>query len=427
MRRHAVLLTVLFAFSVTLISVSYIFYRYNTLSHTRYINNIFQKHSIITQLYHEYQQNSDSLAMLEANLALYNIVILHDASINQKILQDAKILRDRGQRSEKSTFIIRYNKIYRQNIIASIDIEMLRYKNTIYFYLTSNTDALLMKDNSLKPYYPWNLFTVYLSIVFVIMISFLLILQRLRPLRRLFKHIVLFGKGNLNVSFKVSGYDEVATIANELETARIKINSILEARTLFLRNVMHELKTPITKGTIATQMLDSQKQRDRFSSIFKKLEILVNEFAMIEQVTSLTCKDNFSKYRLIDMIDGAIDLAMLESNQVTNNITTDIKIDANYKLYVVAIKNMIDNAMKYSPDHHVTITMIDYELYFESKGERLKQPLKHYIEPFTKDSSSKDSFGLGLYLVDSILLAHNQVLAYEYVDGINKFIFSSVS
>ena len=68
--------------------------------------------------------------------------------------------------------------------------------------------------------------------------------------------------------------------------------------------------------------------------------------------------------------------------------------------------------------------MIDGELSFENLGERLAHPLSYYIEPFTKENPSKNSFGLGLYLVDSILQAHGQVLAYEYDNGVNRFIFA---
>jgi two-component system OmpR family sensor kinase len=222
----------------------------------------------------------------------------------------------------------------------------------------------------------------------------------------------------------MKGNDEIASIANELEATKDKINSIMESRTLFLRNIMHELKTPITKGTIATQMLDSDKRRDRFSSIFGRLECLVNEFAMIEEVTSLGDKTEFKEYRIVDIIDGAIDMAMVDRENVEIDLDTSLKISVNYRLYTTAIKNMIDNAIKYSPDKKVKIRMNNGELWFESKGECLKYPLKFYIEPFTKENPSKNSFGLGLYLVDSILKAHNQVLAHEYEDGMNRFIFA---
>jgi len=238
------------------------------------------------------------------------------------------------------------------------------------------------------------------------------------------KKVALFGAGNMKVSFKTSSCDEIGLVSNEIETAKIKINTLLESRTLFLRNIMHELKTPIAKGTIASQMLDSQKQRDRFSGIFNRLESLVTEFAMIEEVTSLDDKRDFNIYRLVDIIDGAIDMAMVEEGAVSVDVASSSKINANYKLYTTAIKNMIDNAMKYSDDEHINIRILNGELCFENSGERLKNSLKYYIEPFTKENPSKNSFGLGLYLVDSILKAHNQVLAYEYEDGTNRFIFA---
>jgi two-component system OmpR family sensor kinase len=88
---------------------------------------------------------------------------------------------------------------------------------------------------------------------------------------------------------------------------------------------------------------------------------------------------------------------------------------------------MIDNGIKYSTDGIVKIVFKDNELMFETKGECIKYPLKYYIEPFTKENPSKNSFGLGLYLVDNILKLHNQVLAHEYKDGKNIFIFANAS
>lgn len=283
---------------------------------------------------------------------------------------------------------------------------------------------MLILDEELRPYRYWSVAYSYMTILVIISFSFVLILQRLRPLIRLRKKIALYGDGNMNISFKTKGYDEIALISNELEATREKINIILESRTLFLRNIMHELKTPIAKGTIATQMLESQKQKDRFSSIFGRLESLVNEFALIEEVTSLGDKTDFKEYRLIDIIDGAIDMAMIDKSSVTVDVEATYKINANYRLYTTAIKNMIDNGIKYGADGHVKILIKNGELCFESKGDCIAHPLQYYIEPFTKDNPAKNSFGLGLYLVDSILKVHNQVLAHEYEDGTNRFIFA---
>ena len=424
-KRHAVLITVLFALSVSLVSLSVIFWEFYKLNKEQYINHIFTKYSVITQIYREHQQRQSSEIMLEANLAVYNLEVSKDKKLKTEIFQKGKVLKRKGFKSFNTALLINDKGLYTKNTIMHLRATMIQYQRKIYFHIQTPNGDILIYDSGLKPYNYINLLYSYMTIFMIISLSFILVLQKLRPLIRLRKKIEHYGNGNMSISFKTNSQDEIGSVSNELDSARQKINNILESRTLFLRNLMHELKTPIAKGTIATQMLSTQKQKDRFSSIFKRLECLVTEFALIEEVTSLDDKSEFSEYRLVDIIDGAIDMAMIEKEHISVKISGKIKLHVNYRLYTTAIKNMIDNAMKYSTDAHISILMNDKnELCFENKGECLKHPLQYYIEPFTKDNPSKNSFGLGLYLVDSILKAHKQVLAHEYENGVNRFIFA---
>ena len=424
MKQHAVLITVLFALAVTLVSVSAVFWEFYKLNKHQYIDHIFSKHETITQIYREHLQKKTSQIMLEANFAVYKFVIEKDEHEKKSILEKSTLLKQKNFKRVDESIMLNNQGLYTQEVVRDLRISMLTLRKVIYFYIESPIGSVLIQDEELKPYTYYSIAYSYLTIILIISISFVLILQRLRPLIRLRRKIALFGNGDMGISFKTSGCDEIALVSNELESTREKINSLLDSRTLFLRNIMHELKTPIAKGTIATQMLPTTKQRDRFSSIFGRLESLVEEFALIEEVTSINDKSDFKEYRLVDIIDGATDMAMVETSSVTVDIPTSKKINVNYRLYTTAVKNMIDNAMKYSTDKHITIVMLNDELYFESHGECLKHSLKYYIEPFTKDNPSKNSFGLGLYLVDSILKAHDKVLAHEYHNGINRFIFA---
>ena len=423
MKKHAVLLTVLFALVVTLASVSAIFWEFYKLNKQQYIDHIFTKYSVITQIYRDHQQKKNSEIMLEANLAIYKLQVTKEKSLQNKIQRYGKVLKREGFESVNSAVMLSEKGLYTKNTVSKMHAIMIMHDKNIYFHIQTPTGFIMIHDEELKPYSGLNVLYAYSTIFVIITMSFMLILQKLRPLIKLRRKAALFSNGNLGISFKTNSSDEIGLVSNNLELAREKIQNLLESRTLFLRNIMHELKTPIAKGTIATQMLDTQKQRDRFSSIFSRLESLVEEFAMIEEVTSIGSKDDFKEYRLVDIIDGAIDMAMVDRSCVSVVIGGDAKIEANYRLYTTAIKNMIDNAMKYSPDSHIGILMINGELCFESRGECLAHPLQYYIEPFTKDNPSKNSFGLGLYLVDSILKAHDQVLAHEYVSGVNRFIF----
>ena len=423
-RQHAVLITVLFALAVTIASVTYVFIEFFKINKKQYIDNIFAKHSVITQIYRDHKQKNSSEVMLEANLAVYKLLIEKEKYIIDMVLNHGNILKSDGFKNIDKTMKIDNKGFFTSVVITDLKASMIESSGNIYFYLQTPSSSILIKDEELKSYRPWNLLYSYATIVFVIFMSFFLILQKLRPLILLRRKIAQYGDGDLSISFKVKGSDEIALVSNELEATKEKINTILDSRTLFLRNLMHELKTPIAKGTIATQMLSSDKQRNRFTSIFSRLESLVTEFALIEEVTSIDDKKNFKEYRLVDVIDEAIDMAMIDEASICIDIPAGKMIKVDYKMYATAIKNMIDNGIKYSPDKKIKILMLNGELLFESKGECISHPLRYYIEPFTTVNPSKNSFGLGLYLVDSILKAHEQVLAHQYVNGVNRFIFA---
>ncbi|MEA3372431.1 MAG: ArsS family sensor histidine kinase [Campylobacterota bacterium] len=424
MRRNAVLLTIIFAFVITFLSVGFAFWEFYKLNRIQYINNIFMKYEVITRIFREHFQERTSLAMLEANLAVYDLDLIHQEEAAMSILKEAKVLKREGFKAVNEIQFFDRSKMFRQQRVEDMRATMLQLGHTIYFYIESPRRAVMLKDTRLKPYTHWNLLSAFIGIVSMLMIMFVLILQRIRPLRLLRRRIAAFGAGNLDVSFAIKGReDEIALVANELEDTRKKIRTLLESRTLFLRNIMHELKTPIAKGRIASQMLDSEKQKTRFNTIFERMEFLINEFALIEEVTSGSEHLERKEFRLLDLIDGAIDLAMIEHDAVDIQIDTAYKLDADYQLFATAIKNLIDNALKYSPDQKVTIGTDGGEIWFDNIGEPLSHPLAYYVEPFTKEHPSKNSFGLGLYLVDSILKHHGMVLAYEHRDGINRFIF----
>ncbi|MCJ7765571.1 MAG: ArsS family sensor histidine kinase, partial [Thiovulaceae bacterium] len=376
MGRNAVLLTVLFAFLVTLFSVSYIFIEFYKLNREQYINNTFLKYSVITRIYQEHMQTHTSATMLEANLALYNLYSIEDGAAAEKIVDSAKILKSESFQAQNDQAYLQIRPRFDPKSIIEVRISMLEHEGFIYFFLQGPNSGVLLLDEKIRPYRAWNLLYAYLVILSSITISYILIFMRLRPLRQLRKKIRDFGAGKMQSSFKMRGEDEIAVISNELENTRQKIRNLIESRTLFMRNIMHELKTPIAKGRISAEMLESGKQKERFNRIFLRMESLINEFALVEEVsTGFFSHASCEEYRLIDLIDGAIDLAMVEETKVSQDVDAKLKVTADFNLFATAIKNMIDNAMKYSPDKQIKISTHEGEIWFESRGERLKQPL----------------------------------------------------
>jgi len=356
-------------------------------------------------------------------LALYDLEEISDEGVYETIIRQGKILKSDGNGDEVMEEYTLSDAPFETHLAEQVITSMIEYRGNIYFWVESSRHSVLLLDRDIEPYHPVNLISAYGTLMLVLMVSFALIIYRLRPLRRLRKQIARFGEGDMGVRFRIDGSDEIALIANELDTTQNKIRSLIESRTLFLRNIMHELKTPIAKGRIVATMLSDEKQQARFEGIFERLESLIGEFALIEEITSGNQYHEKKEYRLVDIIDGAVDSAMVDYDSVSCNVDTSIKMEVDYRLFVTAVKNLIDNAIKYSPDKRMEITVEGGEILFSNLGEPLKKPLSYYIEPFTKDHPTKDSFGLGLYIVDAILKEHGYVLAYERRGDRNCFIF----
>ncbi|MEA2110479.1 MAG: ArsS family sensor histidine kinase [Campylobacterota bacterium] len=425
MRNNAVLLTVLFALLVTVGSMSYAFYKMYGINKEKHTDHTFKKYTSIMSIFRQHLQTKSSRTILEANLAISQLYNISDQEGVKTILQEAEVMRREGFRAVNEALFHDKMYIYRQQFIEDMRATMFHYKKEIYFYIESPRYSVMLLDKESEPYLPWKILTWYVITMSILISSFLLILYKFYPLSKLRKKIARFGAGDMTVSFKTDGEDEIALISNELDQAQCQINTLMESRTLFLRNIMHELKKPIAKGRIVTQMLEDGKHKERYGNIFERLESLINEFALIEEVTSGFTHLQKKEYRLIDLVDGAIDMAMIEHDDVTVEVNANYKVITDFRLFSTAIKNMIDNALKYSPNHKVKVITEDNEIVFENHGAQLSHPLSFYVEPFTKEQPAKSSFGLGLYLVDAILKSHNMLMAYEHDKEreLNRFIF----
>lgn len=307
-------------------------------------------------------------------------------------------------------------------VFAKRGFETILYKNNYYFHFITPYDKLLFKDNSHyeQNYYGHILFGFMFA---MILILYIWLMKSLKPLRDLKQEICKFADGDFDIKCKSNKKDEIADVANEFDDAAKKIKLLLESRQLFLRTIMHELKTPIAKGRIVSELIDDEKQRDRIIIIFEKLNQLIDDFAKIEQIVSHNYQPNIYACRINDVVQRAIDILMLENNDsITIQNISDKKLNVDMDLIAFAVKNLLDNALKYSKDAKVTIREEENQLLVISNGDKLSKTLEEYYKPFHSDTKAKNhGMGLGLYIVHSILQMHGMKLDYEYKENQNIF------
>ena len=301
-------------------------------------------------------------------------------------------------------------------------ILILNDKN--YIYMKKKGDVILIQDdNSSNSNSHIYIMLVFAILLITIVLVYLITLRKLIPLRILKDKVKTLGDENFDFECcNTNAKDEVSLLAVEFKKSALKLKSLKEARNIFIRNIMHELKTPITKGKFLTQLEFNEQNNEKLKSVFNRLELLINEFASIEELISSNKNIEKKFYYLDDIIDNAKDILMIEDEHVVVDYENK-KLEINFKLFSTAVKNIIDNAIKFSPSKEVVIKSKDEDIIFENIGKELKYPLENYFEPFfSNEDKQKDSFGLGLYIIHNILKANAYTLVYEYENGINRFI-----
>ena len=291
----------------------------------------------------------------------------------------------------------------------------------IYLFFEKFDTQILIKDldsqNLTNSFYT---IFVFVSLLIVITILYINTLKKLLPLKELKDKVINFGDEKFDFELSnSSSKDEVTLLANEFKKSAQKLKNIKESRNIFIRNIMHELKTPITKGKFLLQLEKSDENIEKLKMVFNSLESLINEFATIEELISQNRVLEKKSYFLEDLLDNAKDILMIDDNCVKNSYE-NIKLNVNFKLFSIAIKNLIDNAIKYSNDKKVEVLTQNEDILFVNSGKKLEGDFEKYLEPFYSKSSN-ESFGLGLYIVFNILKANGYNLLYKYEDSKNIF------
>jgi two-component system OmpR family sensor kinase len=286
--------------------------------------------------------------------------------------------------------------------------------------LINNDRFKLILSNKNRARFPLKRIVVFIIVFVLIIAMYFWVIKSLQPLSELKNKIKKFSKGDLNIECKSDKKDEIAEVANEFDDAVKMIRELIQSRQLFLRAIMHELKTPIGKGRLISEMLSDEKSKQRLNKVFERLNMLIDEFAKIEKITSNNYELNPKPYKVSDILEASIDMLLIDNP--TRYICLDIKQDyiltVDFELFALVLKNLIDNAIKYSSDKKVHIHIDQQHITISNTGYKLKGDINDYYKPF---HHTQGGLGLGIYIVKHILDMHNMKLVYLHKDGVNSF------
>ncbi len=286
-------------------------------------------------------------------------------------------------------------------------------------------DALLLIDRKLQNSIQeqWLLNILLLFDIVVLVIIFFIILKILSPLKQIASRMKEFAHGEYQSRMKITNDDEIGELAKTYNMMAQKLQDLITAREELLRDVGHELRTPISKGFFAVEALEDSAEKSIIHKSLIELERLSTELLEIEKLHTINSL-NFKTFKAETLILEALSRLMLEDeSKITIDIRDNFSIEGDLNYLAIALKNLLDNAMKYTLEYPVVIVAEAHTITVQNRGEKLKEDIGYYFEPFTQEENSRGSrgYGLGLNIVKKILDKHHFSLSYRHREGVHLF------
>jgi len=301
-------------------------------------------------------------------------------------------------------------------------IDAVPYRMHIYTVLLSRDAPPIVFETPLKKEMMPRLILPLLSLAFVIFL-YIGIIRSILPIKTLREKIKHFANGDYDITCKSSKKDEIAALANEFDSAVFKIKSLRDSRQLFLRNIMHELKTPITKGKLAAEMIEDAAYARILQNVFNRQEALLEEFSRIEKLSADELKLEINRYHIEDVVDFALDILDDKRESITCKLVP-MELEVDFELFGVALKNLLDNGINYSDDHHVSLRNDLKTITISNHAPALEFPIERYSEPYFlegKKQKSSRGLGFGLFITWHVIRLHGMRLDYKHEAGMNCF------
>ncbi len=240
--------------------------------------------------------------------------------------------------------------------------------------------------------------------------------------------------------------DDLKDKNKQLEKDIERRHALDNARTSFINNVSHELKTPIAiisgyaEGLCEGISNDPEVIRDYCTIIqdeTRKMNSLVVELLELSKLESKSQPFTPACFDINAKINSILNHLALEFDKngitVKNNIQGDLECYAQEDKIEIVLKNYITNAISHcSGEKIIEISATDvgnkYEISVYNTGEHIAdndfpELWDSFFRADKSHARSENRFGLGLSIVKSIMTNHNCSYSAKNVDGGVVFTF----
>lgn len=239
-----------------------------------------------------------------------------------------------------------------------------------------------------------------------------------RPLRHLAVSADKLGRGRTSEKVVEQGPQDVRMAAQAFNQMQDRLTRLLETQRTMLRAVGHDLRTPLTSLRIRAESIPPEHGQEQIIATLNDMQVMTEEILRWARDSS-----------------GLEDVSAVDIGTLLQSMTDDYAdrgepvcfrlperaIIAEVRRVALrrAVQNLIDNALKYGSKaevsvrtnaHHVIIQVDD-----EGPGiptDRLPEITKPFVRLEGSRSKHTGGLGLGLAIVQSVVLAHGGDLSF---------------
>jgi len=250
------------------------------------------------------------------------------------------------------------------------------------------------------------------------------------PLRRMLRVVQKVATGQLNQRVTIRGGDEYAVWGSAFNTMTNKLDQVEKTREEFVSNVSHELKTPLSsmkvlsESILLQESLPEEVYREFLQDIVSEVDRMTNinndllALVKIDQREKGLNIEPTSINRLVeDIIKRLTPLANQNEIELIYDDMRPVQIDADEIKLSLAISNIVENGIKYTPRGGTVKVIVDADHQFvfitvQDTGIGIPEDEQSQIfNRFYRVDKTRDretgGTGLGLSISYSTVLLHN--------------------
>lgn len=265
---------------------------------------------------------------------------------------------------------------------------------------------------------PWTI-----GLIFLIIASIWRVSKEFVPLKLIAKNLQKRTAGDLSPILTDNHPQEIEPLLYAINKQFSRIEDMLKRERSFISDSAHELRSPLTalKVQLDVALLSKDDPKARNKALEKLSMGIERSNRLIEQLLALSRLESGTfkvEEELIDWKKLIEDIIAEQENiikekNININFTYKNEVPAdsgNAVLLSLLVRNLLDNAVRYSPDGGtVFIKIKDRKLSITNSGSKIDNKyLSRLGERFFRPPGQKESgSGLGLSIVEKIAKLHN--------------------